>query len=189
MSKNQRADEGRLEAEHGELDYRDPSDDEEVRFLPHRKGVDESDLPGADIRDAPEASEKNETNGYSRRSTRPKWNMGGGGPPVIPDWTGVLDLEATGGVVDRNVEHHGSLTPILPLERQFLLSHRRPRNGGPRQISDLLPRWSRSPAPSSSSVESSRSKFRPSLNLCPLSTTLSILLLFSVRTPTRSVSF
>ena len=30
MSKNQRVDEGRLEAEHGELDYRDSSDDEEV---------------------------------------------------------------------------------------------------------------------------------------------------------------
>ena len=56
MSKNQRVDEGRLEAEHGELDYRESSDDEEVRPLLHRKSADESDPPGADIRDVPEAS-------------------------------------------------------------------------------------------------------------------------------------
>ena len=42
-------DEGRLEAEHGKLDYRDSSDDEKVRLLPHRKG--------ADIRDGPNASD------------------------------------------------------------------------------------------------------------------------------------
>ena len=68
MSKNQRVDEGRLEAEYGELDYRDSSDDEEVRFLPHMKGADESDLPGADIRDVQKHRTHNETNGYSRRN-------------------------------------------------------------------------------------------------------------------------
>ena len=57
MSKNQRVDEGQLEAEHGELDYRDSSDDEEIRLLPHRKGADEHDPPGADIRDGPKASD------------------------------------------------------------------------------------------------------------------------------------
>ena len=46
MSKNQRMDEGRLEAKHGELDYRDSSDDEEVKLLSHRKGTDEPDPPG-----------------------------------------------------------------------------------------------------------------------------------------------
>ena len=45
-------DEGRLEAEHGELDFRDSSDDEEDMLLPHRKGADEPD-----IRDVPEASD------------------------------------------------------------------------------------------------------------------------------------
>ena len=39
---------------------------------------------------------------------------------MIPDRTGVLDLEATGGVVGRNVEHPGTPTPRLPLERQIL---------------------------------------------------------------------
>ena len=37
---------------------------------------------------------------------------------MITDRTGVLDLEATGGVGGRNMEHHG--TPLLPLERQIL---------------------------------------------------------------------
>ena len=39
---------------------------------------------------------------------------------MITDRTGVLDLEATGGVGGRNVEHHGTPTPLLPLERQIL---------------------------------------------------------------------
>ena len=39
---------------------------------------------------------------------------------MIPDRTEVLDLEATGGVVGRNVEHHGTPTPLLPPERQIL---------------------------------------------------------------------
>ena len=39
---------------------------------------------------------------------------------MMADRTGVLDLEATGGVGGRNVEHHGIPTPLLPLERQIL---------------------------------------------------------------------
>ena len=39
---------------------------------------------------------------------------------MVPDRTGVLDIEATGGVVGRNVEHHGALTPLLPLDRQIM---------------------------------------------------------------------
>ena len=57
MSMNQRVDEGQLEAEHGELDYRDSSDEEEIRLFPHRKGMDDHDPPGADIRDGPKASD------------------------------------------------------------------------------------------------------------------------------------
>ena len=55
LDKDQRLNEGRVEAEHGKLDYEDPSDDEEVKLLPHRKGTDEPDPPAADIRDVPEA--------------------------------------------------------------------------------------------------------------------------------------
>ena len=116
-------DEGRLEAEHGELDYRDSSDDEEVMLLPHRKGADESDPPGADIRDVPEASDTQRDEWLLKtkplHGARPKWNKGGR-PPVVPDRTGVLDIEAAGGVVGRNVEHHSAPTPLLPLDRQIM---------------------------------------------------------------------
>ena len=57
MSKDQRVDDGRLEAEHVKLDYRDSTDDEEVRLLPHRRAMDESDPPDLDIRDGPNTSD------------------------------------------------------------------------------------------------------------------------------------
>ena len=83
LSKNQIVDEGRLEAEHGELDYRESSDDEEVMLLPHRKGSDECDPPGADIRDVPEASDTQRDEWLLKteplQGARPKWNKGGGG--------------------------------------------------------------------------------------------------------------
>ena len=70
MSKNQRVDEGRLEADHGEMDYRDSSDDEEVRLgyfhtgrvrmsMTHRERI---SMMGQKHRT------HNEMNGYSRRS-------------------------------------------------------------------------------------------------------------------------
>ena len=89
---------GRLEAEHGKLDYRDSSDDEEVRLLPHRKGADEPDPPGSDICDTQRDEWLLKTEPL--QGARLKWNKGER-PPVIPDRTGVLDLEATGGVVGR----------------------------------------------------------------------------------------
>ena len=57
FSKDQRVDDGRLEAEHVKLDYRDSTDDEEVRLLPHRRGMDEPDLPGSDICVGPNTSD------------------------------------------------------------------------------------------------------------------------------------
>ena len=56
LDTDQRLDAGRVEAEDGKLNYEDSWDDEEVELLPHRKGADEPDPPGADIRDVPEAS-------------------------------------------------------------------------------------------------------------------------------------
>ena len=49
MDKDQRLEEGRVEAEEGKLNHEHSSDDEEGKLLPHRKGADEPDLPGADI--------------------------------------------------------------------------------------------------------------------------------------------
>ena len=70
-----------MEAEDGKLDHEDSSDDEEVKLLLHRKGADERDPPGADIRDVPE------TVGYSAgglasfteplNGARAKWNRAG----------------------------------------------------------------------------------------------------------------
>ena len=39
---------------------------------------------------------------------------------MVPDRMGVLDIEAAGGVVGRNVEDHGAPTPLLPLDRQIM---------------------------------------------------------------------
>ena len=65
------------------MDYRDSSDNEEVRLLPHRKGADEPDPPGADIHDVPEASDAQRDEWLLKteplQGARPKWNKGGGG--------------------------------------------------------------------------------------------------------------
>ena len=88
-----------MEAEHGTLDFKDSSDDEEVKLLPHRKGADEPDPPGADIRDVLEAWDTQQDEWLLKteplHAARPKWNRVGR-PPVVPEQTGALDTEATG---------------------------------------------------------------------------------------------
>ena len=83
LIKNQRVDEGRKEVEHRKLDYKDSSDDEEVKLLSHRKGANEPDMPCADIRDVPEASDTQRDEWLLRmeplQGAHPKWNRGGGG--------------------------------------------------------------------------------------------------------------
>ena len=39
---------------------------------------------------------------------------------MVPDQTGILDIEAAGGVVGQNVEHRGTPTSLLPLDRQIM---------------------------------------------------------------------
>ena len=103
------------------MNYEDSSDDEEVKLLPHRKGTDKPDLPGADIRDVPEASDTQREEWLLTTEpllgARPKWNKVGR-PPVVPEQIGALDAEATGGTAGRNIEHRGAPTPLLPLDRQ-----------------------------------------------------------------------
>ena len=95
MSMIQRVDEGWLEAEHGELDYKESLEDEEVKLLSHRKGADEPDPPGADIRDVLEASDTQRDKWLLKmeplQGARPQWNKGER-LPVVPDQTGVVDL-------------------------------------------------------------------------------------------------
>ena len=78
----------------------------------------------------------NETNGYSRRNLfrgLARSGIKGGDLQWCMTRTGVLDLEATGGAVGRTVDHHGTPTPLLPLERQILQEAEAitpPRGGG-----------------------------------------------------------
>ena len=46
MNRNRRVDGGRREAEHGKVDHKESSDDEEVELLAHRKGAGGIDLRG-----------------------------------------------------------------------------------------------------------------------------------------------
>ena len=81
LIKNQRGDEGWIEAEHGMLDYKDSSENEEVKLLSHRKGANEPDPPGAYICDVPDASDTQRDEWLLRteplQGARPKWNKGG----------------------------------------------------------------------------------------------------------------
>ena len=38
---------------------------------------------------------------------------------MVSEQTGVLDTEATGGIVGRNMEQRGASTPLVPLDRQI----------------------------------------------------------------------
>ena len=79
---DRKVDEGRVEAEHEKLDYKDSFDDEEIKLLPHRKGADEPDPTGADICDVPETSDTLRDKWLPKteplHGARPKWHKGGG---------------------------------------------------------------------------------------------------------------
>ena len=86
MDKDQRWSEGRVEAEDGKLDFEESLDDEEVMFLLPRKVADERDLPGADIRDVPEASDTQREDWSHMEPLHgawSKWNRAGR-PTVVP---------------------------------------------------------------------------------------------------------
>ena len=49
---------------------------------------------------------------------------------VINDRSGVLDLEAAGGVGGQKIDKNGIRAPLLPLERQILLEGEVTKGGG-----------------------------------------------------------
>ena len=53
------------------------------------------------------------------QGARLRWDEDGRSP-VVFDQTWVVDIEAAGGVVSRNVEQRGAATPMLPLEQRIL---------------------------------------------------------------------
>ena len=124
MNKEQQVNDGRLEADHMRLDYRNFMDNEEVTLLPHKRATDVADNPVLDIRDGPDTSDTQRDDWLLKmeplHGARPRWNEGER-PPVINDRSGVLDLEAAGGVGGLKMDQHGIPAPLLSLERQILL--------------------------------------------------------------------
>ena len=103
IDKDQRLSEGRVEAENMKLES---SNDEEVALLLPRMGSDESDLPGADIRDVPEASGTQREDWVHMEplhGARPKWNRAGR-PTVVHEEPRGLEVEATRGMDGLDVE-------------------------------------------------------------------------------------
>ena len=109
-----------MEAEVRKLDFEESSDDEEVALLLTRKGADECDLPGEDIRDVPE------TSGTQREDcvhvdplhgARPKWNRTGR-PTVVHEEPRGLVVEAAGGMDGLDVEELRAPAPPLSLLRR-----------------------------------------------------------------------
>ena len=85
-----------------------------------RKGADERDPPGVDIQNVPEASGTQREDWFHMEplhGARPKLNQAGR-PQVVPEVPRVLEEEATGGIVGRDVEERGASAPPLPLPRQ-----------------------------------------------------------------------
>ena len=85
-----------------------------------RKCADERGLPGAEIRDVPEALGTQQDD-WSHMGTllgaRPKWNRAGRPSGVIEAPRG-LEAEASGGKADQDVEVRGAPAPPLPLFRR-----------------------------------------------------------------------
>ena len=137
MNKDQQVNDGRLEADHMRLDYGNFMDDEEVTLLPHRKDTDDPNHPGLDIRDGPDTSDTQRDDWLLKteplQGARPRWTEGER-PPMVDDRSGVLDLEAAGGVGGRKVEQHGIPAPLLSIEWQILQEEEviaPPRGGRP----------------------------------------------------------
>ena len=90
-----------MDADHRRLDNRIFTDDEEVTILPHKRDTEVTDNPDTDIRDRPEMSDTQREDwllqteplhgARSRQTDRER-------PPAINDQSGVLDLEAAGGM-------------------------------------------------------------------------------------------
>ena len=80
IDKDQRLSEGHVEAEDRKLDFEELSDDEEVSLHLPRKGADERDPPGVEIRDVPGAPVTQREDWFNMEplhGARPKWNRVG----------------------------------------------------------------------------------------------------------------
>ena len=115
---------GQREAEHGKVDHKESSDDEEVELLSHRKGAGGTDLPGTHIRDTPDMSDAQREEWLIKteplQGARPRWEEDG-----RPQWylirRGLLTWSPPGGGgISRKVEQRYAPTPMLPPEQRIL---------------------------------------------------------------------
>ena len=109
IDKDQRLSEGQVVAKDGKLDLEELSDDEEVTIHLPRKGADERDLPGLEIRNVPGApvtQREDWLNVEPLHGARPKWNRVGL-PTLVNEETRGLEAEATGGIDGLDTEEHG----------------------------------------------------------------------------------
>ena len=99
MDREQKVNDGRLEADHRRLDYRKFTDDKEVTLLPHKRDTDVPDNPVPEVRDGPDTLDTQREDWLLQteplHGARPRRNERER-PPVIDDRAGVLDLEAAG---------------------------------------------------------------------------------------------
>ena len=118
IDKEQRLSEGHPEAEDRKLDFEDSTDDEEVALNLPRKGVEERDPPGEEIRDLPGATisgasvtqQEEWFRMESLHGARTKWNRLGRPTPVIEEPRG-LGAEATGGIYGLEATEGGMRAP------------------------------------------------------------------------------
>ena len=99
MDREQKVNDGRLEADHKRFNYRNFTDDEEVTLLPHKRDADVPDNPVSEVRDGPDSLDTQREDWLlqmeSLHGARPRRNERER-PPVIEDRARVLDLEAAG---------------------------------------------------------------------------------------------
>ena len=129
LDKEQRLRKGHSEAEYRKMDLEDLTDDDEVALNLPRKGVDERDPPGEEIRELPGATVSGapvtQQEVWFRmeplHGARPKWNRPGRPTLVVEEPRG-LGAEATGGggMVGLEATEGGMRVPApqLPLPRQ-----------------------------------------------------------------------
>ena len=128
LDKEQRLSEGHSEAEGRKMDLENLTDDDEVALNLPRKGVEERDPPGEEIRDLPGATVSGapvtQQEEWFRmeplHGARPKWNRLGRQTLGIEEPRG-LGAEATGGIDGVEATEGGmrAQAPQLPLPRQY----------------------------------------------------------------------
>ena len=120
IDKDQRLSEGPVVDDDRKLDFEELSGDEEVTIHLPRKGADERDPLGVEIRDVPGVPVTQREDWFNvepLQGARPKWNRVGRPTPVNEETIG-LEAEATGGRDVLDAEEREAPAPQLPPPRR-----------------------------------------------------------------------